>query len=149
MDTSKQYIKMCQEAHEIQYLRKISDTFDVGDYINSDGESRLAGLYNDGSEISKEVRGNTDFWLPRQDQLQEIFFKDKVLKSPLVMINYLYGFSKREEFEPYEQNNGLITSSFIKLKTMEAVWLNFTMKEKFNKDWNFETETWEVCKIKE
>ena len=65
MDTSEQYIKMCEKAKEIQKLKPNR----WGDCISA--------------HIDKEWFATTslhldrDIWLPRQDQLQEIYLENK------------------------------------------------------------------------
>jgi hypothetical protein len=64
MDTSEKYIKMCESARDIQRQW----TFKIEDYIfdPADGEARVWFGYP-----SKEY--SEIIWLPKQDQLQEIY----------------------------------------------------------------------------
>ena len=68
MDTSEQYIKMCEKAEEIQKEHCLA---------NGDFEVRLK--YNRGQvevhhhrEITAHYKPDNHLWLPRQDQLQEV-----------------------------------------------------------------------------
>ena len=63
MDTSKEYIKMCQMAKEIQKLKPSPESVEILKWDN-DEHRFIIGDYYDFEEGA--------IWLPRQDQLQEI-----------------------------------------------------------------------------
>ena len=133
MDTSEQYIKMCEKAKEIQKSHK----WELGSfyYMPKDGEcaiysskcreySRFATI-SDGEEFALD---DPFIWLPRQDQLQEMLvfpsgtFKDNFWTA-LFCLNE-WGFeSKFIDYIPM---------------SMEQLWLAFVMKGKYNKVWTGE-----------
>ena len=81
---------------------------------------------------------NSSVWLPRQDQLQEMLLIDGD------------GHDIPYEFSEYI-NEELSTFGFSLTKgndvdTFEKAWLMFTMKEFYNKQWNFKEEKWEEIK---
>ncbi len=63
-------------------------------------------------------------WLPHQDQLQEMVFKDVGLQSICSAI---------EQFSKSEDGAGITIFG-----TMEQLWLAFVMEKKYNKTWNGE-----------
>ena len=81
MDTSKEYMLMCEKAVEIQELKR----FMLGDYLCADKYVLLAmlPLEPDGCLQTRMLQGGGHYyvlpgmlsraiWLPRQDQLQEM-----------------------------------------------------------------------------
>ena len=112
MDTTKQYIDMCNKAKEIQELWKPKE----GDFYK-----RAKLKYGD--EVVVDIYGYADpkcnIFIPRQDQLQEMLgIKDLVL---LITKFQLWIFRQQAELLP---------------KSMEQLWLAYVMKEKYNKIWN-------------
>jgi len=112
MDTTKQYILMCEKAKEIQELpMKKNGNFyvdfmgDICVYIEKDNDWNW--------------QKNKEIWLPRQDQLQDI------LKDTHWTI---YGYF--EQITKFMSDSGSMDWSW------EQVWLGFAMKEKYNKIWN-------------
>ena len=112
MDTSKEYILMCEKAKEIQELpMKKNGNFyvdfmgDICVYIEKDNDWNW--------------QKNKEIWLPRQDQLQDI------LKDTRWTI---YGYL--EQITKFMSDYGSIDWSW------EQIWLGFLMKEKYNKIWN-------------
>ena len=119
MDTSKQYILMCEKAKEIQKL--VDKQVNFSDYIDEfifGSNLNYFAFKNLRLEKGKYAENNI-IWLPRQDQLQEI------LKDTHWTI---YGFF--EQITKFMSDSGSIDWSW------EQVWLGFVMKEKYNKVWN-------------
>lgn len=125
MDTSKEYILMCEKAVEIQELwkKQAGDIFAQG-YPR--GNTLIVGFHCTFSEVDEHYPDRV--WLPRQDQLQEMVENNisdflEFCFAP----NSCCGCSRT-------------VSTFIKIKfknlSMEQLWLAFVMKEKFNKVWN-------------
>ncbi len=152
MDTSEQYIKMCEKAEEIQKEWKPS----VGDYIRRKytifGEeidrtiwpdpeqseeitilhykSQINGYFyackKDGEErifnTQEETEKVTSIWLPRQDQLQE-------------MVD-----NKPAYHTSYGKFVGIVhfldTNPKVYCGSPEQIWIQFVMKEKFGKVWD-------------
>lgn len=120
MDTSKEYIEMCEKAKEIQENHKIIS----GDYFNG-GEicEDIFECNNDEGYLIKTIYGkwflpSECVWLPRQDQLQEMVNRSY---HPFGLVFGLCGFVKKLP---------------VKVTSMEQLWLAFVMYEKFNKIWD-------------
>lgn len=136
MDTSETRIKMCKKAEDIQrdwnpkygdYIAgawfidqedNIGDTW-RGIVIKYDKET---GLINTGGDILPYK--DTHFWLPRQDQLQEMVEQEA---STRFCHDFAYHFS---QFVLHE------TVAVMRCSSMEQLWLAFVMKEKYNKTWD-------------
>jgi len=128
MDTSEEYIKMCEKAYEIQVLSKR----EAGNFYYDFRRENLYVL--DNIVIQANVEGKTimpdDIWLPRQDQLQEM----------LNIESNKFGFQLLKEY----MNKKEMYITFYKLNiSWEIFWLFFVMEEKFNKNWNIEKQEWE------
>jgi len=124
MDTSKDYIDMCEEAAEIHELWKP----EAGDfYLWQNNKTRSANVaVVNAKHLVLAKKADIKFWLPRQDQLQDMVNPYK----------YLFNFEWGDGcFNMRYQSPGKITS-WIHGKTMEQLWLAFVMKEKYNKIWN-------------
>lgn len=127
MDTSKNYIKMCEAG---QYKIQRDWEPQVGDYVkpdNFDEPQVVTGIdyhyydldpfnnnRNNDIDCLNFEDGNSDkyFWLPRQDQIQSIMLKDTELND--LMIDFF----------------GDYLSLYLKLKvnyTMEEIWLRYFM----------------------
>jgi hypothetical protein len=115
VDTSKEYIKMCQKAVEIQDIW-IPEMYDK--YGSIDGEIGWTLKHTD--LYSHEKRKMV--WLPRQDQLQDM------------MTDY----DQLSIFEPMSFISGTIDFKQMLLddKTWEHCWLVYVMKRQFLKVWN-------------
>ena len=131
MDTSKEYIKMC-DCPEIQDLWKPKEG-EHKDLVWSNWDSIKMKHKGKGSvwianlntwaefcHSNNGVRWYKKFciWLPRQDQLQEMV-KGYVNASSMIV-----------GFNEYLNH----VDAFIDY-SMEKLWLAFVMKEKFNKTW--------------
>jgi len=119
MDTSKEYIEMCEKAVEVQRLKYKED---FGPNIASQWKF----------DIGKTV------WLPRQDQLQEMV-KDKLCRRNSTS----YCLVKHGYDVWFARNVGALLDSFIDSldwnpASMEQLWLAFVMKEEHGKTWNGE-----------
>ena len=130
MDTSKEYIKMCEKAVEIQEAWKpsVPDYFAYKEYLD---KSVLCIWYSDFNAICKSIKyfKKSKIWLPRQDQLQEMFrHKDLNYLSA-----YFYSFITQPRIFEGERANENYCNIF---KSMEQLWLAFVMKEKYNKTWD-------------
>lgn len=118
MDTSKEYIKMCQEAKEIQSQRPDL----MGHHYRFDKHMHiLKGDYYFWEIGNRDITGKV--WLPRQDQLQEIVRNDyKGLLDFFTAFNCFF----RED---------IIDIHTLDDMSMEQLWLAFVMKEKHGKIW--------------
>lgn len=138
MDTSKEYLEMCSEAEEIQKLWKpqlgdvaikVYRQFTLNDLgvvcvrdRYSEGDFFLADIVNqgaDGTSFSYPPKKYFDncIWLPRQDQLQEMFGYNK---CSLRLMEMFYDF---------------FVKNIKHFNSMEQLWLTFVMKEKYQKEW--------------
>ena len=128
MDTSKEYIKMCERAGEIQKLVPVNLQ---GHHYRWDNHIHiLEGEYYywkiEIHEIDKEK-----IWLPRQDQLQEM-----VGKYESCVISF-FDYLKNNTGGWRDGSDGFADPDiYEKFTSMEQLWLAFVMKEKFNKTWN-------------
>ena len=108
MDTSEQYIKMC-DCPEIQ--SKWAILIDEGAHPTTD-------VHDYSTYIVKENRRMECIWLPRQDQIQEMVGDFNAI---LPMLPRLERLDKL-----YEE----------KFNSMEQLWLAFYMHEKHDKMWD-------------
>ena len=120
MDTSKQYIEMCN-CPEIQGDRdgnSQATEWREGDYLC---QPTIGGATNDKVfteyEWAREPWFGTYLWLPRQDQLQEMLHKEFVLQ--LIDLQDMVEEGRWHDVD-----------------SMEQLWLAFVMKEKHGKTWN-------------
>lgn len=120
MDTSKEYIKMCQQAGEIQ------DGYE--------GEGKMGDfVFNHAGRGSIVIREWTDCqthqntWLPRQDQLQKMLGQWFEVERFRLFFNW---FNKK--YSRMLLSNGRINHCI----SGEQLWLAFVMKEKHGKTWN-------------
>lgn len=113
MDTSPEYIKMCEKAEEIQGQWSASESHD-GDWI-----FYHRSLGNGTEEICVDIGAGSsaDKWLPRQDQLQEM--ADRGFRA---FICGMY--------------DTFTSDYFSKFTSMEQLSLAFVMKEQYGKIWN-------------
>lgn len=139
MDTSKEYIQMCNEAKEIQSKWKLDD----GDYIFSPDLDKI--IIYDFVNTDWQGLGCFVVWLPRQDQLQETYWKERyeyIEKATDCEVQDMYFDILKECYdlrEWYIQEEGY---DYVHFTSMEQLWLAFVMKEKYSKIWN--GEDWEI-----
>ena len=127
MDTSKEYIKMC-DCPEIQkpdrhnrrdlkrgdfYLASSKTLKDPKTFKHPNGRYREINVYYSWKGVYNYI------WLPRQDQLQEMYL-DGISEDRFVTLDRFLNFVD-------SGNRGW---------SFEQLWLAFVMKEKFNKTWN-------------
>ncbi len=130
MDTSKEYIKMCEEAKKIQEEWKPKE----GDYLYIKPSRDKSLKYRHQEEITivisdKFIIQLSHIWLPRQDQLQEMF-----TSCLNILLDDFYVFLS----EDYYNKKGV----YWYFDSMEQFWLVFIMKEKYNKTWDNKNEKW-------
>ena len=106
MDNSPEYILMCEKAQEIQDLEP-------------------AGF---------NLHSETEIWLPRQDQLQEMCFYENRNTLFVLQVQDFYCFFFRQLL--LDIHNG----------SMEKAWLMYVMETKFSKRWNHNEQNWEEIK---
>jgi len=126
---TKNYIKMCEQAEEIQKLKKGKNQFSNQDFVAYNfGEGLKVYVCN---EISKYWTFQDLTWLFTQEQLQEMVDRDWYE----VFCKFLWWHSDDE------LNAKEFASTF---NSMNEVWLAFVMKEKYHKIWT--GEKWEAVK---
>jgi hypothetical protein len=119
MNTTDKYIEMCEKATELQ--REIQITNCGFRYIKN---YVYYGIFG-GNDGVRDVVKKT-IWLPRQEQLQEIWLNRSDNSSSILSMIDCF-------------NNFIINSKeTLYLCSMEQLWLAFIMKEKYNKTWNGE-----------
>ena len=116
MDTSKEYIKMC-DCEEIQSKRTIFP-------LHSKEQVAHIGCTPTG-DFSYSNTGEF-VWLPRQDQLQDMIYDKEFGTSEIRITNFSDKFKLQKDVEE---------ESFYG-ETLEQCWLLFYMKEKHNKTWD-------------
>lgn len=128
MDTSVEYIKMCEKAVEVQdgWRPKIGDIYSSSTPQYGVQQNKIVIIestkYHKFSKAKTSFRRRYMFWLPRQDQLQGMVTKFSEVKVAHIIINV----DKMNE------------DYFCKFSSMEQLWLAFVMREKYNKNWNGE-----------
>lgn len=155
MDTSKEYVKMCSEAPEIQALHKPEEGdfycnggFKGSIYHENPGPVKVCcGVQQDekcvvtlcGPHNNWETDGDraNRVWLPRQDQLQEMVIRWGKDPKPEYWPLLLFG------FVDWSKNYALITERYMKEPcpfpdTLEKLWFSFVMHDKYKKMWNGE-----------
>jgi hypothetical protein len=119
MDTSKEYIKMCEEASEIQLLWKHS--------IRNSGDWYYNKKLDKAYVVSEEDQEDHQcIWLPTQDQIQKLIHI-KWTHNFTLLSHYCSRFTLDEM--------GYIT-------TFEKCWLVIAMVELHNKTWDVKKEKW-------
>jgi len=136
------FILMCREAKEIQDQWKPKD----GDYVtywqefaNKRVPSAFEYLQKDYDgviidDIGHPIKncGNV-VWLPRQEDLQKIYFQHFNLHDEMVVLYH---------FKQWENSLKAIIQKLF--PTITITWLSFVMGTCYNKQWNGETGKWEV-----
>lgn len=157
MDTSEQYIKMCEEATEVQG-EWIPDDWDYCHCKTEEWVVVLSGYETDGGYYGHQTPSESkisyytgscddisagDFkarhvQLPRQDQLQEMMSGEWY-----GILNKFFSFAFEPEMDESDEPTVYwVAHSFTKQFTsMEQLWLAFVMKEKYGKVWNNEEWT--------
>jgi len=125
MDTSEQYIKMCEKAKEIQGIPRHPEKPHLN-YRSS------ACFIHQGGRLwyirGREHEDSNDYiWLPTQDQLQEMMGDFKTC------IKLAAGVSLVNQGIIYEVGGYKYCHQFT---SMEQLWLAFVMGEKYNKVWD-------------
>lgn len=132
MDTSKEYIKMCEKAGEIQGLRG-SGLWVNGDFYTDEILKRPSTpvdfcVFEDASDEPCEMYHPV--WLPRQDDLQGMVISTELIENDILrMIMYFQKFARDDYFK--DERFGI--KSFF---SMEQLWFAFVMSEKYGKTWD-------------
>lgn len=119
MDTTPEYVKMCEKAVEVQDLHDVAEG-DVAASIYENGYVH-ATIAN---ELDIGWTGVSGTWLPRQDQLQEMVAPVYVDPKPRKLAKALWDWIAATAPKPDD--------------SMEKLWLCFVMKERYSKTWTGE-----------
>ena len=133
MDTSKEYIKMC-ENWDLQSDRVAQ----VGDYYVF---SIRSGKDGEPFVITKGYSSDPNYytWLPRQDQLQEIMEKHYEDRTTKLYLHYeFHNFLESKYLNISAQNAFILLMNMFEDCSFEQLWLAFVMKEKHNALWTGE-----------
>ena len=154
MDTSEQYIKMC-DCPKIQDSR-LKGGLVHGDYYHARAKHPSSvDIFIDPKRLWSGEIVNAFIWLPRQDQLQEMVLEKKqtTLLEPVARLclhfdkfihpdNYCLHGDRESGMYNYEYCQECVVKGnllFQQFTSMKQLWLAFVMKEKFNKTWDGET----------
>ncbi|MFA6307074.1 MAG: hypothetical protein WC639_04695 [Patescibacteria group bacterium] len=132
MDTSKEYILMCEKATEIQKIHRVdwanfpitSHEFDFGDYYGLLQNGAWSGHAYDG-ESTYGANPEKVIWILQQDQLQE-------------MMDLRVCFTEVNGEAHYSIFPDIVLPTTVVYISMEQLWLAFVMKDKYGKIWNGE-----------
>jgi len=129
------YIKMCEQAEEIQKLMPyiLTSTHLKGNiFICTDKYSanffyRMETLIDTGDEVGSSIYGATkNIWLPTQEQLQEMWWdKDSALHP-------------KDMFRRFSLTLDINEDYFYLFLSPNELWLAVVMKEKYHKIWTGE-----------
>ena len=122
MDTSKEYIEMCEKATEIQEGWKPNE----GDFSRdgSGGIFIIDGWSIGGFRKFRKDNSDQHAWLPRQDQLQEMIMETGHISNYFTLMRMFTNITCGSKMHFYHT-----------LKTLEQLWLAFVMKELYQKIW--------------
>ena len=135
MDTSVEYIEMCEKAQEIQEYNYFGNNEENSCVLYSkDYKTTIVHPIS----VTPKLLDNHFIWLPRQDQLQEMILKENDnLGLPegrdvsIMLVSNLWHFQRE------------ILVGINILTTMEEWWLGLFMHMTYNKRWNPDTKEWE------
>lgn len=145
MDTTKEYILMCEKAEEIQnnWIPFFGDFYVNAEHTTTKGRKRTLGIVRyfrneiiDGiCEIGcNDKKSKIDkLWLPKQNQLQEMCATDNDIDFSLEEIIEAPNNYMKMYINPYYV--GKMPEVYATL-TMEQLWLMIYMHEKYKKFWN-------------
>lgn len=140
MDTSKQYIAMC-DCPEIQDKWEFKQGDFYKDKVSLEVlDEDVEGYTTDNCQtytreyLIQEIKDYEAIWLPRQDQLQEMLMNEPYPKTPA--IGRLQDLTNFVHTTPYCQEKSEEDEACHYFETLEQLWLAFVMKEKFNKHWD-------------
>jgi len=126
MDTSKEYIKMC-DCEEVQRHRNSTDNckwFKMGDWrVKYHRDKEIILVFGDRLESWRKLPTT---WLPRQDQIQEM----------MGMVSPESWYRSNTGWPAWDENFHGYADVFV--DTGEKLWLCFFMQEKHGKKWDGE-----------
>ena len=140
MDTTKQYILMCEKANEIQELHTNNNLETGNVYVSKYyfdykvlNDNDIAEVYYDDGYNCGTRKYKYYCWLPRQDQLQEMINSKTAIKvSDFFWFVVGVGRIDDRHMEIMEDADMDKINKF----SLDQLWLMFVMKVKYNKVWN-------------
>ena len=156
MDTSEQYIKVCEKAEGIRQEWKPTAWDYIVCTLQQAGDDRvevISGYCTDSGVYGHGIDGGDNccyasyytkkgdwgefksdhIWLPRQDQLQELVGNFE--EHSELLAEYFCATSERGE---YPFNSGLSAKYWLQFTSMEQLWLALMMEHNYKKQWNGE-----------
>ncbi len=141
MDMTDRYIKMCKEAFELQQVmfnkwRLDSEAFFAYRFVYDDCimEDIAVYLYIENKwKTRTKSDGEYLIWLPRQDELQEMLFRNFKKDSVYIDVVLRSIWSFWEEIDAYK---------CAEIASIEQLWLWFIMNKIYNKVWDDISEAW-------
>ncbi len=159
MDTSKEYIEMCEKAEEIQKYFKATDEFDkvIPSFVYDGYIDRISNLVYAPIRLRKDLNSTSEvivlsieherdegrmfselehpkvaetcIWLPRQDQLQG-----------MVQCSSFYSHVTNAKFQQFIMQEQSMVKFLYENREVsyEQLWLAYVMFEKFGKVWTGE-----------
>lgn len=142
MDISVKYMVMAGNAHEIQALSPIER--DMGFHWRD--ETKTIHWVNDGRCYYRGyVRGERTkrVWLPRQDELQEIFAEQSKLYLNYVLLVFMRWVNARRIISWDEDGLLHLCGGYpALLESWEQLWMAFVMDQIYGKDWSDDEVLW-------
>ena len=152
MDTSKEYIKMCERAKGIQY-KKYKDKFTESDFVYDGKKVRVIGHdflpvkhYADRPYVRYMLQKSLDATSYKQetpmdtiDVMQGEYVVETLAKGVWLPRQDQLQEKIRDEWEGTSQlafGFASFTDEFVEITSMEQLWLAFVMKEKYSKQWS-------------
>lgn len=136
------YIRMCREAIELQeqWQPKEADLI-IWDY---DGNF-VQDILRMAKASKSDLNALDVFWLPRQEDLQEIAFnqiaQNQIEGDCEIGHYFIEDFREVFGYEYLFDEFGYWWDGTVKFKTFNEIWLGFVMHYVFDKTWN--GESWE------
>jgi len=134
MDMSKKYIRMCKKAKEIQdkWMPQLGDFYWPKRCLMIPEAVRV--ICSDPLRYGF-FRREEIVWLPRQDQLQEIFYETTQLDYEAIV----------DAYDFIEHN--LVSPAYVdQFTSLEQYWLAYVMSWKYKKFWDDDIGWWRDIK---
>jgi len=131
MDKTETYIKMCEKAVEIQKKWKPAEADFMYNFAVEIVSFIRVNRTTDRRFKNHSIPYNKDrfFWLPRQDQLQE-------MENPKGFSGFIDWRGWLDNIYPAQENP--FDAEAVRFHSWEQLWLAFIMSELYSKHWNGE-----------
>lgn len=133
MEEKKLFLDMCRKAKEIQDLwtPKSGDLYLFKSAYNPLKLFILSGDIHDVVIKRKLMNQHLRFWIPRQEDLQNIVKELDPEPNELI-----------EDINLMDHFYAWFRNSDRRIRKLDEAWINFTMGWCFNKKWDFEAKQW-------